>query len=692
MKERRRDGRRRERGIALAAVLLVMLLMLGIGAAFHNTIITETAARGSHLRASQGFYASEAGINRGMGTYRNIFMGYNIPVGADFNAHTFPFYGRNVTYQLANVPGNPFTVLVPAGRQFAGLNATEYRYTADAYSELTPGDVEADVGTQFNVDYIPIFQFLAFYQGDLEMLPGPTSLFHGPIHTNGNLYLNSDNTMTIADCLQGGGAGQCPAPIPIVHISAAGNVYRGRKNVNSCTGTVQVARLVDNDHNGALDLQTMMCGGGTTLMSSATLATWLGSILARTPAVAVPQPSALARPTGEYWQRADLRIVLDIDLPDAAGLYPIVVQNADGSQNAVLSASLQAFMQARPGRIFYNDAPQAGHQQPDANCAGAPAVNAYCHRTSYLPNFAAANLVYACPRSDPLPGGPGLFGGCAAYVGNENLSTGGVTARRGGFYNNREHQWVRMLNVNVHDLLAWNRAQGGAFFPPDNNNEGGIVLFLSVKGPGSAGFGSPRYGVRVFGAPNLDFPAGAADPTGLTVVSDNGVYVEGTYNNGTGNCTFGAGACPWMPAAFFGDTVNVLSNNWSSGLACRNDCQSFQPLGPARAATPTTINAAFLAGVDVTTPGNYNGGLENYPRFHEDWTNQTLTYRGSFVSLGVPLHNNGAWCGTGAACNIYNAPIRGWDFDTNFQNAANLPPMTPRFVTVQQILFTENFR
>ena len=135
-----------------------------------------------------------AGINRGMGTYRNIFMGYNIPVGSDFNAHTFPFYGRNVTYQLANVPGNPFTVLVPAGRLFAGLNATEYRYTADAYSELTPGDVEADVGTQFNVDYIPIFQFLAFYQGDLEMLPGPNATFHGPIHTNGNLYLNSDNT------------------------------------------------------------------------------------------------------------------------------------------------------------------------------------------------------------------------------------------------------------------------------------------------------------------------------------------------------------------------------------------------------------------------------------------------------------------------------------------------------------------
>jgi len=38
-------GRRRERGIALVAVLLVMLLMLGIGAAFHTTVLTETVGR-----------------------------------------------------------------------------------------------------------------------------------------------------------------------------------------------------------------------------------------------------------------------------------------------------------------------------------------------------------------------------------------------------------------------------------------------------------------------------------------------------------------------------------------------------------------------------------------------------------------------------------------------------------------------
>jgi hypothetical protein len=125
------------------------------------------------------------------------------------------------------------------------------------------------------------------------------------------------------------------------------------------------------------------------------------------------------------------------------------------------------------------------------------------------------------------------------------------------------------------------------------------------------------------------------------------------------------------------DTMNVLSNDWSGAgySACQNDCQSFQPLA-SRPASSTTIRAAFLSGVDVTTVNNYNGGLENYPRFHETWSGDTLNYRGSFVSLGTPRHNSGAWCGTGSGCNIYDPPVRAWDYDTDFQTVENLPPLT----------------
>ena len=86
--------------------------------------------------------------------------------------------------------------------------------------------------------------------------------------------------------------------------------------------------------------------------------------------------------------------------------------------------------------------------------------------------------------------------------------------------------------------------------------------------------------------------------------------------------------------------------------------------------------------------GSYNGGLENYPRFHEKWSGKTLTYRGSFVSLYEPLHVDGAWVYGGMQ---YKAPSRDWGYDTDFDDAANLPPLSPRFVYLKQELFVRQF-
>jgi hypothetical protein len=664
--------------MALVAVMFVMVLLLGMGAAMHTGTIAETTLRGAHARATAGFYAAEAGINRGMGDYRNIFLSYNVPSGSDFDMHTVSIGPRTVNYQLAQVPCTglpcPPQIRVPAGQVFAGLNATQYRYTATAWSELTAGDSEASLGTEFHVNYIPLFQFLAFYAGDLEILPGNNMTLTGPIHTNGSLYLNSSDGRTLAIT-------DNPPSIPAVHMSASGDIIRRRKDdAGVCTGLVRIARLVDEIAATPPDLQTMPCAG---VQSSSQLSGWLGAIRSHQPVVLVPSPDSIARGSGDFWNRADLRLVLDMTASDSTHLIPIVAQNAGGGIDATQNNRLQTFLQEREGRIFYSDYPMPGFQ----NVASCGTANSYCHPGSYDPVFPSATKVYACPQSDLTTYG------CAAgsRVTNELLSTGYRTARRGGFYSNREHQWVRMLNVNIHDLLAWNAAQpsGSRFFEPDDDSDGGLIIFLTVAAADSNGVASPRYGVRVFGSPHLDFPA-LADPTGLTVVSDQAMYVEGSYNAGDATN-------PKQPAALIGDTINVLSNNWSSSAACRNDCQSRQTL-TSRPASTTTINAAFIGGVDVTTAGNYNGGLENYPRFHEDWSagGSTLLYRGSFVSLGAPLRNNGAWCGTGGSsasgCNMYNPPVRNWNYDPDFQDVARLPPLTPRFVSVQQILFTENFR
>jgi hypothetical protein len=39
----------------------------------------------------------------------------------------------------------------------------------------------------------------------------------------------------------------------------------------------------------------------------------------------------------------------------------------------------------------------------------------------------------------------------------------------------------------------------------------------------------------------------------------------------------------------------------------------------------------------------------------------------------------------------YEAPIRNWGFETDFNQADKLPPLSPRFVYLRQELFTRQF-
>jgi hypothetical protein len=172
---------------------------------------------------------------------------------------------------------------------------------------------------------------------------------------------------------------------------------------------------------------------------------------------------------------------------------------------------------------------------------------------------------------------------------------------------------------------------------------------------------------------------GSKIPTGgLTVASNNPVYLHGDFNTGgTGSAvpsnnpsnlnSDGTYINPSNPPApqvsgytraptsIVADAVNILSNSWS-------DAKS----GTVPTASPTTINAAIIAGIVPTNTygdGAYSGGAENFPRFLEDWTNKTLTYHGSMVELYQSKQSNGEW----GKANVYAPPTRAWYFDTNFQ-------------------------
>lgn len=170
-----------------------------------------------------------------------------------------------------------------------------------------------------------------------------------------------------------------------------------------------------------------------------------------------------------------------------------------------------------------------------------------------------------------------------------------------------------------------------------------------------AGTGTAAKGVRLVNGSTL--------PNKLTVVSENSVYIKGNFNT-----------VAKKGAAVIADAVNLLSNAW-------NDSKTSSSALPS--ATATTYNVALITGnTETQVDGQYNGGLENLPRFHEKWVGVNCTITGSFVNAWRSQYATGNWVIGGK---YYQAPNRIWNYDSRFNNVGNLPPFTPMAVTAHDV-------
>jgi hypothetical protein len=189
------------------------------------------------------------------------------------------------------------------------------------------------------------------------------------------------------------------------------------------------------------------------------------------------------------------------------------------------------------------------------------------------------------------------------------------------------------------------------------------------------------------------FGAAPNPPCGLTIVSENPVYIQGEYNDGGVNNGTWTGAS--VAASVAADSVTMLSNSW-------NDVNSFiSPYDPtSRLGATTSYRAAIIAGkgVPFVQPAGAaedygtDGGLHNFLRYIEDWSNaagtqQTLYYRGSLVNFYYSVQAIGPYkcCTT-----VYDPPVRTYTFDENFTNGPQwLPPRTPSLKSINTVGFTQ---
>jgi hypothetical protein len=222
---------------------------------------------------------------------------------------------------------------------------------------------------------------------------------------------------------------------------------------------------------------------------------------------------------------------------------------------------------------------------------------------------------------------------------------------------------ISKLRGTINDLDADNSVA---------DDEDGFNGLLYIHVPGST-YQNPK-AIRVFNGQTLP-------EEGLTIASENGIYLQGDYNTGgtppsttQGNpnntdANYVAGYIP-KPAALIGDAVMLLSNAW-------DDSKSTASLSN-RAASHTTHNTAIISGylpsgwVNPHTGEKYwySGGMNNFPRYLEDWTNKDHTFFGSMVQLFISKTFVGEW-DTGS---IYAPPARKWNFSSTHSYAYGIPP------------------
>jgi len=92
-------------------------------------------------------------------------------------------------------------------------------------SSVNTGEGYATVDRIVDLTLTPIFQFMIFYNDDLEILPGPNMTLGGRVHANADIYLGCGGTLKV----------------DTEYLRCTGSIFRERKDDGSeSTGTVNI--------------------------------------------------------------------------------------------------------------------------------------------------------------------------------------------------------------------------------------------------------------------------------------------------------------------------------------------------------------------------------------------------------------------------------------------------------------------
>ncbi len=650
---------------------------------------------------------------------------------------------NRVTLQRVN-PTNSILL----GAPYAGLRSfgSTYQTIANAKNSSTRHHIPGAVGQEVHLGTIPIFQFAIFYQGDMEINPGPTMNITGLVHGNSDIYLQPQSALRFYDDISASGTiipGKKPGdPLNRTSGTITYDEYHlsgvNPLNLPVGTNTTGVVTNIGDNVYGIIDLPDLSelpnsAVGTNRLYNKADLILILSNNLVVVKSGVSVDNSATVIPTNQWKlflrtndnftnKRENINVqatTIDVEklrlwsgtntvlrpLLGNRDVSSIYVADLRPTSNAVLTTN---FTVSTNYTLITNTTPTTSRTYPAADSYLGPVNNTTVSTNAPPPAPAAPPALNITPittgTTDVVPPAPGTYTGTittntAATTTSSYPSAGTYTdsvttntvVTRSDTYPSPGTYFGPVVTNSTGKRYTYNLITGYSYARITGYSYNLITSYtyllpayaynrITSVGTNTSRATNLFYNTNftVFAQSGIVLTNGRTLPAlGLTVVTPDPLYITGDYNTSLDGISFYTGSADTSharPAAIMADAIMVLSTAWnpvnSSGLLS------------ARIAASTTVNAAFLSGIVPTGDGYYSGGVENFPRFLEDWSSRTFTYNGSMVVMFDSRVATAPWLGTGSTYGVYNPPIRSWAFDTNFLDPRKLPPLTPQVISV----------
>ena len=608
------------RGVAMVMVLLIGIVILVLGMAMIVTsggLLQSTVDSKQRIRSR---YAAESMVELQMAKLdklKDSLLGGQLNLSAvsmglgTANGES----GKVDPVKLANTKGQE---LITSGT-FAGMQGLKVPFMVHTIG-MAPGGARTVIDANLYLYQVPLFQFGVFYQGNLEITPGPPMYVQGPVHTNGNAYFRA------------AGSSWNASPNPVVlsfqgPISVTGKLYHWVRPDAASDGEIHYYRIPTDPSSPTVVAKPQTA---LTLMNTA-----IPNVAQNAPALNLPiggvNPHELIMPcTGTEsaalrYQKFDC-MVQDPTKANAT-IARFVYTGTAPSQSWITGPKV--FFDRREDRwvkVWDFDVTAALTNSNDSIFYlydGSPNLTDRGNLGDVVIN--AFRLIHGSPLSRNVSitsGNPiyvqGNFNGLGGPCRPADDPSGDVTK----FYCNA------MIASDAFTVLS-------SSWPLNDYAHDGMGIFVGNTGNGVPIFHGTLEQDLSLGAPG-SWTGG--QPEHLTA------YTDAFGGNDTINAAILTGSLPTNPA-----TIPPILNNF----------------------TETNYEA------------NYEGGWHNTIRFLEDWSGATLYFRGSFVCLWSQANTSlRTAClpqfGTKVfGTRYFNPPTRNWGFDTRFTSINNMPPGTP---------------